>query len=101
MGVNSNQMNPARSNPRLAEFMSGVAKRVFPNMKDTTKRSIIRAIHIIFGLPIFGYIYGPPEEVAPYVSMFRYVFVPVLVLSGLWMWNGHAIRCFFSKPENK
>ena len=30
-------------------------------MKETTKRSILRAIHILFALPLFGYIYGPPS----------------------------------------
>jgi len=66
-------------------------------MKDTTKRSILRWIHIIFGLSILGYIYGPPEEVLQYRDNFRFVFVPVIVLSGLWMWKGHVIRGLFSK----
>ena len=32
-------------------------------MKEATKRSIIRWIHIIFGIPIVGYIYNPFEEI--------------------------------------
>ena len=35
-------------------------------MNQGAKRSILRWIHILFGLPIFGYIYGPAEEVAQY-----------------------------------
>lgn len=66
-------------------------------MNAPTQRTIFRWIHIVFGLPILGYIYGPPEEVAPYVSMFRYVFVPVLALSGLWMWKGHLVQRLFAK----
>jgi thiosulfate reductase cytochrome b subunit len=66
-------------------------------MNNTTQRTVLRWIHIVFGLPILGYIYGPPEEVAPYVDMFRFVFVPVLVLSGLWMWKGHVVQRLFSK----
>ena len=27
----------------------------------------------------------------------RFVFVPVMVLSGLWMWKGHVVRRLFSK----
>lgn len=65
------------------------------------QRTILRWIHFLFGLPVLGYIYGPPAEVAPYAGMFRYVFVPVLVLSGLWMWKGHAVRRLFSQAENK
>lgn len=52
-------------------------------MKESTTRSIFRWIHIALGLPILGYIYGPPEEVAQYVNMFRFIFVPGLLISGL------------------
>ena len=65
-------------------------------MKDTTKRSILRSIHLIFALPIVGYIYGPPSETVQYLPYFRFVYFPVIVLSGLWMWKGHAIRRLFS-----
>jgi len=68
-------------------------------MKESTKRSVLRCLHIAFGLPIFGYVYGPPQEVAQYVNMFRFIFVPGLLLSGLWMWKGPAIRRMFTKSE--
>lgn len=60
---------------------------------------ILRWIHILFGFPILGYIYGPPEEVQPYAPLFRYIFVPVLVLSGLWMWKGASVGRLFSKKS--
>jgi hypothetical protein len=66
-------------------------------MTPSTQRSIFRWIHILFGFPILGYIYGPPEEVQQYLPIYRYVFVPVLVLSGLWMWKGDAVRRWLSK----
>ena len=66
-------------------------------MKNTTKRSINRSIHILFGLPLIGFIYGPPAEVEQYRYMFQYVFVPVLVLSGFWMWKGHVVRRLVSR----
>lgn len=66
-------------------------------MKESTKRAITRWIHILFGLPIIGYIYGPQEEVAQYAPMFRYVFMPVLLLSGLWLWKGHLVKRFFAR----
>jgi hypothetical protein len=31
-------------------------------MKEVTKRSIFRWIHIIFGIPILGYIYDSPTD---------------------------------------
>ena len=51
-------------------------------MNATTKRSILRSIHLIVSIPILGYIYGKPSEVAQYASAVRFVFVPVIVLSG-------------------
>jgi hypothetical protein len=61
-------------------------------MSNTTKRSILRWIHIVFGIPILGYIYSPFEEIPNYAPAVRFVFVPVLVCSGLWMWKGHVVR---------
>ncbi len=69
-------------------------------MNQGTQRSILRWIHIIFGLPILGYIYGPPGEVQQYAPMFRFIFVPVLVLSGFWMWKGHVLLRIFSKRSS-
>jgi hypothetical protein len=57
-------------------------------MNKATKHSILRWIHIIVTIPIFGYIYGPASEVQQYASAVRYVFVPIIVLSGLWMYSG-------------
>ena len=66
-------------------------------MKDATRRSIIRWMHIVFSIPILGYIYSPFEEIPKYAPRVRFVVVPVMLLSGFWMWKGHAIRRLISK----
>jgi len=66
-------------------------------MKEATKRSIFRWIHIIFGIPILGYIYDSPADTPNYASTVRYGILPVLLLSGLWMWKGHVVRRVLSK----
>jgi hypothetical protein len=66
-------------------------------ISNATKRSILRWIHIVFGIPILGYIYSPFEEIPNYAPAVRFVFVPVLVLSGFWMWKGHVLRRLISK----
>ena len=66
-------------------------------MKDTTKRTILRSIHILFALPLIGYIYGPPSETLQYLPYFRFIYVPVVLLTGFWMWKGRAIRGLFLK----
>ena len=35
-------------------------------MKEATKRSIFRWIHIVFSIPILGYIYSPFEKLPDY-----------------------------------
>lgn len=69
-------------------------------MNTGLQRTILRWIHILFGLPIVGYIYGPVEEVAQYAPLFRYVFMPVILLSGLWMWKGYWVTRLFSKKTD-
>ena len=66
-------------------------------MKEATKRAIVRWIHIVISIPIIGYIYSPFEDIPNYAPAVRFVFLPVMVLSGFWMWKGHVIRRLFSK----
>jgi len=66
-------------------------------MKDTTKRSVLRWIHIFFAIPIAGYVYSPFKELPNYAPVVRFVAIPVIVLSGLWMWKGHLFRRLLSK----
>ena len=69
-------------------------------MTPATQRKILRWIHIVFGLTLLGYIYGPPEETRQYLPFFRYFYFPVVVLSGLWMWKGQAVRRLFSRGRD-
>ena len=66
-------------------------------MTQSTQRSIVRCIHLVLAIPILGYIYSPFEQIPNYAPATRYVFVPVMVLSGLWMWKGHLVRRLISK----
>jgi hypothetical protein len=66
-------------------------------MNQSTQRAIFRWIHIIFSIPILGYIYSPFEQLPGYAPATRFVFLPVMVLTGLWMWKGHVLRQLISK----
>ncbi len=66
-------------------------------MTSSTKRTILRCFHLILGIPILGYIYSPFENLPQYAGPTRFVFFPLLVLSGLWMWKGHLVKRLFSK----
>ena len=71
-------------------------------ISSATQRSIFRWIHIIMAIPIAGYVYSPFEELPNYAPVVRFIAIPVLVLTGLWMWKGHLLRRLFSKrPAQK
>jgi len=70
-------------------------------MTEAAKRSIFRWIHIVCGVPILGYIYDSPSDTPNYAHSVRYFFLPVLLLSGLWMWKGHIVRRLVSKRSAK
>ena len=57
-------------------------------ISGATKRSILRWIHLIVGIPILGYVYSPFAEIPNYAPLVRGVFVPVMILSGFWMYSG-------------
>lgn len=61
-------------------------------------RTILRTIHLILAIPIIGYIYSPFELIPSYAFPTRFIFLPAMVLTGLWMWKAHWIkRLLFSK----
>ena len=66
-------------------------------MREVTKRSIFRWIHIICGVPLIGYICDSPSNTPYYAPTIRYFFLPILLVSGLWMWKGHVLRQYVSK----
>jgi hypothetical protein len=57
-------------------------------ISNATKRSVLRWTHLISAIPILGYIYSPFNEIPNYAPAVRFVFVPVIVLSGFWMYSG-------------
>jgi hypothetical protein len=61
------------------------------------QRVIFRWIHVIVAIPIYGYIYSPFEKLPQYAFPTRYIFFPLMVLTGLSMWKGHLLRRLIPK----
>ena len=57
-------------------------------MSNATQRAILRWIHLIFTIPMLGYVYQPAAEVEQYAGGVRYIFIPIMMLSGYWMYAG-------------
>jgi hypothetical protein len=68
-------------------------------MKAATERKIIRWLHLLISIPIIGFIYGPVAKLPRAAFAVRAVFFPVLVLSGLWLWQGLAIKRWLRKQK--
>jgi thiosulfate reductase cytochrome b subunit len=65
--------------------------------KIPLQRTILRWIHLIVSIPIYGYIYSPFDKIPQYAPPTRFVFFPIMVLTGLLMWKGPVLRRLFSK----
>jgi hypothetical protein len=65
-------------------------------MKEATQRSIVR---FICSIPIIGYIYSPFQHLPDYAPPTRFVFFPVMALSGLWLWKGRIVRRLISRKN--
>ena len=90
----------ARSGARLAGTVRAISQdQTHEIMNQGTQRSIVRWIHLLFSIPIFGYIYSPFENIPEYAPATRFVFLPALALTGLWMWKGHVIRSLIAKSS--
>jgi hypothetical protein len=62
---------------------------------DVITRKIIRWVHLILTIPIIGYIYSPFEKLPAYAPITRHIFLPTMLVTGLWMWKGHLVRRLF------
>jgi hypothetical protein len=57
-------------------------------IREATKRKMLRWIHLVVAIPILGYIYTPFAELPNYAAVTRFVFAPVMILAGYWMYAG-------------
>ena len=64
-------------------------------MNASTERKVIRWLHIIISIPVIGYIYGPVSQIPQAVIVVRWIIFPIIVLSGLWLWKGSAVKRWF------
>lgn len=61
-------------------------------MKISTERAVIRSIHLIGAALIGTYIYSPWSNLAWFTLLNQVVVIPLLAISGIWMWKGQKIR---------
>ncbi|MBV9216544.1 MAG: hypothetical protein JO053_10230 [Acidobacteria bacterium] len=57
-------------------------------MKASTKRIILRIVHLVSVIPVLGYVYQPVAEAAEYQRFTQFVFIPLAMFTGYWMYMG-------------
>ena len=50
-------------------------------------RTILRWVHIVLGLVIMCYIYSPFHERPGFQIFVKWIALPVITLSGIWIWQ--------------
>lgn len=68
-------------------------------MKASAERKLIRWMHIVFSIPIVGYIYGPVATLPVGSMIVKWIMFPIIVLSGLWLWKGQVIKKRFKNKR--
>ena len=58
-------------------------------------RIILRWMHIVLGLVIMCYIYSPFHELKVFQILMKFFVIPVITLSGLWIWKFKTFNNFF------
>lgn len=61
-------------------------------MNPQTERKLIRWLHIIGGTLLAVYVYSPWSANDTFDLAIKVVILPLLILSGLWLWKGMLIK---------
>jgi hypothetical protein len=61
-------------------------------MTASKERVFIRTLHLVLSVPILGYLYGPVAQIPQAAWFTRWIAMPLVILSGLWLWLKPRIR---------
>jgi len=68
-------------------------------MTASKERVFIRTLHLVLSIPILGYLYGPVAQIPQAAWFTRWIAMPVVILSGLWLWLKPRIRRWLESPH--
>jgi hypothetical protein len=60
------------------------------------ERDAMRGVHLVGSAAIGTFVYSPWRNQAEFLSSMRVLVIPVLIFTGLWMWQGHWMKKFLS-----
>jgi hypothetical protein len=66
------------------------------------ERSLIRTLHLVLSAPIIGFIYGPVAHIPPAADFTRFIAVPLVAATGIWLWQKpRLLRWARQRSSNK
>lgn len=64
---------------------------------NKTTRIVLRWTHLLMAWPLGAFIYTPARENEAFVFFMQFVFVPLLAITGLWMWQQARLRRLYRR----
>ena len=71
------------------------------NFSQGKIRVVLSWVHIILGIILLCYIYSPFSKYFIFQVVVKFVAIPVIVVSGLWIWKPHVFNRFLNKENKK
>jgi hypothetical protein len=65
------------------------------------ERNLMRWIHLLGAAAIGTFVYSPWRNEPGFLLSMRVLVIPILTLTGLWMWQGHRLKKILSSPQQK
>ena len=72
--------------------VSEIHKATSPRWTASKERTLIRTLHLVLSIPILGYLYGPVAHIPPAAFFVRWIAMPLVTLTGLWLWLKPRIK---------
>ena len=57
-------------------------------------RGFLRWMHVVLGLVVMCYIYSPFHEHKVFQLLMKFVIIPVITLTGIWIWKFKEVNRF-------
>ena len=61
-------------------------------MKINKPRNAIRGFHILGGGLLSAYVYSPAHKIFEFQLLIKFIVLPALIVSGVWLWKGAWIK---------
>jgi thiosulfate reductase cytochrome b subunit len=56
------------------------------------ERNAMRWVHLAGSAAIGVFVYSPWQSQAEFLLIMRFLIIPALIFTGIWMWKGHEFK---------